>query len=373
MKKRLNILFSTTRYWNVWDEFIMRWIENLLNEIWVKYNKIIYNRNQEVNWWFEFLNPLRWNFWDRYSDTIWFQFLNAFIKLGFFDNSFAYKYYNKFKNNIEYVIWAGSPEWAGYRSKILFNLINKENISWLMLWIWEAWYPWNKWKKWIIEGVKKQKLIILRNPEDYENFRKLNKNTFQLSCPALFSALENEEKWKINEIKSIGCTFSFPSSSSSHSVKNEIFEKYISFIKFLKNNYPNLRLYAVFHHIKDLVLFNSDYNYLKDLFIDTYYSGDREDYFNFYKDFDIVISTRVHWNGIASSLLIPNIAFTHDKRWSTVMWFWSYTYDNDNNTLDHFKRIINNPSHFQEQLKNLKKSQKSNRLDLLSNVFSNEK
>lgn len=360
--KRLNILFSTTRTWNIWDEFIMRWIENLLEEIWINYNKILFNRNPEINWWFEFLNFLRNSFFDKYLNNIIFQLLRTYLRLWFYDNSFSYKYYHLYKD-IDYIIFAGSPEWSWYRSKILFDLINKNQLKALFLFIWEAGHPWNKTKKWIVEWIKKSKLIILRNPEDFKNFKKLNPNTFQLSCPALFC--EKEEK-NINCINNIWITFSFPNSSKWHNINKNTFNELIKFINYLKTNYKEYKLYWIFHNIKDFYLFSQNRE-IKALFKDSYYSWDREDYKKFYKKFDLIISTRVHWNWISSSLWIPNIAFIHDDRWSTVLWFWSHIVKNIEEAKSIFNIIKNNIKNENKKLKDLKQYQKKKRINILYN------
>ncbi|MEJ7712218.1 MAG: hypothetical protein WKF84_20740 [Pyrinomonadaceae bacterium] len=44
----LNILFSTTRQWNSGDEFILFGVRQLLHDLGLQYNAIIYNRHPSI-------------------------------------------------------------------------------------------------------------------------------------------------------------------------------------------------------------------------------------------------------------------------------------------------------------------------------------
>ena len=52
--------------------------------------------------------------------------------------------------------------------------------------------------------------------------------------------------------------------------------------------------------------------------IDILYSYDSKDYIKIYKNFDLVISPRVHGCGISSSLGIPSFIIKHDDRGDTA-------------------------------------------------------
>ena len=56
---------------------------------------------------------------------------------------------------------------------------------------------------------------------------------------------------------------------------------------------------------------------------DVLYSSEMEDYFGFYKQFDLVVGTRIHGSGWAANFGIPSITISHDSRASTASNFGS--------------------------------------------------
>jgi hypothetical protein len=56
---------------------------------------------------------------------------------------------------------------------------------------------------------------------------------------------------------------------------------------------------------------------------DVLYSAYAEDYAGLFDRFDVVLSTRIHGCGIASSLGIPNVLIPHDGRSQTALKFGS--------------------------------------------------
>jgi len=104
--RTLNILFSTTRQWNPGDEFIFFGIRNILTELGIKFNTIIYNRHPSINPPPTFRRH-RWSKLEKYPNM---------------DNSF----FLDIPAAVDYVIIAGSPEWTGgQRMDRLFNYIKK--------------------------------------------------------------------------------------------------------------------------------------------------------------------------------------------------------------------------------------------------------
>ncbi len=165
--QRSNILFSTTRQWNCGDEFIRFGIRNLLESLGAEYNPVIYNRHPSITpqkynrkhpWSFRKLNPHR-------------------------DNSFILDD----PKAIDYVILAGSPEWAwGQRSSNLhrFILDNKLRCAFLGVGIGnpQAFGP--HLKQVLLERTD---LIVARDPNCYELIKEYPNSYFDV-CPAIFSA-----------------------------------------------------------------------------------------------------------------------------------------------------------------------------------------
>jgi len=62
---------------------------------------------------------------------------------------------------------------------------------------------------------------------------------------------------------------------------------------------------------------------------DVLYSSDMNDYFEFYKNFDLVVGTRIHGSGWAATFGIPSITIAHDARASTASKFGSVVCTHD--------------------------------------------
>ncbi|MGO9468485.1 MAG: polysaccharide pyruvyl transferase family protein [Isosphaeraceae bacterium] len=88
----MNILFSTTRQWNPGDEFIHRGILNLLKRSGLRVNSIAWNRHPSI----------------RPGNTL-------------LDNSYDELRHDP--QSLDYVIFAGTPEWRGPRTDPLYRLI----------------------------------------------------------------------------------------------------------------------------------------------------------------------------------------------------------------------------------------------------------
>ena len=54
-----------------------------------------------------------------------------------------------------------------------------------------------------------------------------------------------------------------------------------------------------------------------------YYSSYSDDYIDIYKQFDLIVGTRIHGSGMASSLGIPSLTIPIDSRSETVKLFLS--------------------------------------------------
>src|SRR5688572_5414453 len=88
-----NILFSTTRQWNPGDEFILHGIRRLFTQLNIEYNPVIYNRHPSITPRKRFLRH-RWSKHEFYPH---------------YDNSFILDQ----GEVIDYVVFAGTPEWYG--------------------------------------------------------------------------------------------------------------------------------------------------------------------------------------------------------------------------------------------------------------------
>ena len=121
MTRSTNILFSTTRQWNPGDEFILKGIQNLLQELHINFNGLIFNRHPDNLQSYSKSNPLRKIDFDFRGKGL----INSFIRLGSADNSFKS---GMTANGINLVIVAGSPGWYGKYTSPLYDLVDRNKI-----------------------------------------------------------------------------------------------------------------------------------------------------------------------------------------------------------------------------------------------------
>jgi len=317
-----NILYSTTRQWNVGDEFIHKGIKNVIEEIYGKpRTSTIHNRNPQVKSYFNFF-------------TRKIKYTNGYLShLDMLFNIFHYD--NSWKDgddviNYDMVVFAGSPEWFGGRLKELYKKLRGYDGKIYMLGIG---LPNRKIKLSSNEiEVMKRAKITVRNAKLKDILDDYGIKSEYITCPAILSSSRSKE---VNEIKKIGLGYSTYRTYKNHAVDKEFNEKLIQSYKYLSER----KCCSVICHYID------EYNEACKLFgnENVEYSYDVEDYFQIYNRFDLVVSPRVHGCGISSSLGIPNIGIIHDKRGETVMGFGSKIIErsryNDKILIDEIDRI----------------------------------
>lgn len=123
---KLNVVFSTTRQWDPGDEFILAGIRNILHELNIEFNPIIFNRNPDIRSCFQDRQifktsrvPINFVLDPDFID------LEANIKFGFFDNSLKP---DTDCNFVDWVILAGPPEWCSGKMADLYSCIRRYNL-----------------------------------------------------------------------------------------------------------------------------------------------------------------------------------------------------------------------------------------------------
>lgn len=320
------ILYSTTRQYNPGDEFILFGIMHLLESIGIRQNPVIFNRNQEINQPLSFLNPLR----KIKSQSKLIKVLGSFLRISQVDNSF------KDIHDLDIydmVVFAGSPEWASTRLNPLYSKLKSYNkpILYLGLGSFKGNISVSKDKKAILQ---KSNLITYRN-EELSDFFSDFPQAQHFPCPALFSVKTFEHVVKKGKIAIV---FGVSNASKGNHVSDRAMNKMIlAYEHFSKQNY---QVEIVCHYIDEI-------SYAKMLFPNAqiHYSYDARDYENIYKEYEYIITSRVHAIGICASLSIPGTLIAHDGRASTVQGFLAHIIqDTEDNTT--FTNTI------QHQLKN---------------------
>jgi len=293
LKKR--IIFSSTRNWNPGDEFILFGIKRLLKAAGVDFSEILYNRHPTVRTEFGLIDKfLRGtSFFFAHNPDIQLKHHRRGKKLHRFDNSFFDSDYRI----ADYVILAGTPEWAGPRNSELYRYALKHKIPGALIGVGIA----NK----IGHGehIYLSNCVELITTRDSHAQQQLEPyGAITAVCPALFSAPESKP---ITDVGKIGIVFQ-GSQVWSNSIPREILNELIPVYRKLLDSGATL----LCHHFADVIegikTFGEDVPLL--------YSSDAHELLDCFRQFDIVIGTRLHGAGAAASWGIPGILITHDLR-----------------------------------------------------------
>lgn len=306
-----NLLFSTTRQWNIGDEFILFGVRNILEEFYTSrgekkpFNPIIYNRNPSIT-------------------PVFHRSLSGYIKkhvhslMAECDNSIHERIDAGF---IDAAICAGTPEWRGERMLQFYKIVNQYKLPFLALGVGEI-GPFNRPVE--EDVIKNASILTFRSPKLAAKARQLGlNNAIYLPCPALLSIKPDEEKqWQSNagEI-TIGLGFNIPREYTVPyiGISRETYDfTERLFAEVLKSYGQLCKFVGICHYVDELpyaIKFFSKWN------IDVLYSYDARDYGEIYSGVDLLISSRVHGCGIAASLGIPSLGISHDERGDTINGF----------------------------------------------------
>ena len=338
-KNKKLILYSTTRQYNPGDEFILFGVMNLIESIGINQNPVIYNRNQEINQPLSFLNPLR----KIKMQSRWIKVLGTFLRISQVDNSFKDIHS---LDIYDMVIFAGSPEWASSRLNPLYTKLKSFNkpILYLGLGSFQREINVSKSKSMILN---KAKLITYRN-KDLDVFFEEFSNAVHLPCPALFSVKTFNHEIKMGKIAIV---FGVANASKGNHVSNKAMDKMKLAYEHLCDMNYNVEI--VCHYIDEI-------SFAKEIFpkAKIHYSYDAKDYEKIYKEFEYVVTSRVHAIGMCASLSIPGTLIGHDGRASTVKGFLADII-NDGEENDVFlRKIIQRIKKSNELSKSLKSHKK---------------
>lgn len=348
----LNYLFTTTRQWNVGDEFIHYGVNNIVKNLkGESYNRIIHNRNPQVRNFFQ-----KWGIKRDFilSNISYFDFI---LNFAHYDNSWKDGHSLKY---VDSVFFSGSPEWFGGRLYSLYkNLESYENpIIMLGLGITNRKINLSKLEKFVL----KKAVITVRNEKLVDVLSQDGIKSTYLPCPALLSSeFEND----ITSFEVIGLGYSTVNTFKNHKVAQDVYNKQLELYKEIVKRYNSV---IICHYIDEFEeaceIFGAD---------NVLYSYDSKDYFEIYSNCQLVISPRVHGCGISSSLGIPNIGLIHDKRGETARGFGSYLFDPSTSNmfeiLTKVEELSRKISEENEKLKDLKSKTKKKYNSLLKDCF----
>lgn len=288
----MNIVFSTTRQWNPGDEIILLGCRQLLEQLGVDCNPLIFNRNPQIR------HRGRWRrLWDRQP------FLDNSVKNGM-DLS-----------GVDLVVFAGSPEWRGARLRPLYRAILKHQLPCVFLGIGSnrpIGFDRDHFSADEMEVFRNARLITCRDSWTTTALQPLGAH--QISCPALLSSPHSSRRIALRRIGLIYGT-SEATTGNHLSVETAIYLR--SLYRDLLSRYgQRYQFEMVAHYIDELVPAAREWPELP-----LRYSYDSLDYLGIYGRYDLVIGPRVHGIGAAASQGVPGIHLSHDARGETTRGF----------------------------------------------------
>ena len=152
-------------------------------------------------------------------------------------------------------------------------------------------------------------LITARDENCYDMVKEFKNARFAV-CPALFASKEQKLR---KGLKNIGIVLQSPK-GGIHSIPETVYKTYYKEFEVLENKFQTT-------YIANYI---DDYLFLRKRGQEVLYSSYSEDYIDIMNNYDLVVSTRVHGCGLASSLGIPNILIPHDGRYTTAIKFKSH-------------------------------------------------
>jgi polysaccharide pyruvyl transferase WcaK-like protein len=311
--QRKNIVFSTTRQWNPGDEIILFGVQNILSACDIAYNPLIFNRNPDVRACFpddQMFKRVRLH--DNFHHEAEMVAIEANLRIGFFDNSIKP---DSNYESVDWVVFAGTPEWCASRTSDLYRNIMTHNIPVMILGVGGGFFLH---KESFREVIQKAKVLTVREGGTRTALENEGFTPIQLPCPALLSAPKDSPR-KVEKVQHIGLVFQTTNEQSViwSGCAQEAYDYQITLYQKILSTYgQQYKFSIVCHYIDELAQ-------AKTLFpdLEVFYSYNAADYFDIYRRFDTVIGPRVHGIGAAASVGVPGMAISHDARGPTCEGF----------------------------------------------------
>jgi hypothetical protein len=310
MQNIKNIIFNTTRQWNCGDEFILFGVREILKTAGVKHNAIIYNRNPDIRPYNGLIKGLRdFAAVPAMAGDSLFNKKESWLRVGFYDNSIKF---NSDMSFADLAIFPGTLEWSTERCANFYEHIYKNNLPVLLLGIGSAHAGFG----FMEEVLENAALITLRDRNLLKEEMAKKYKAVYLPCPALLSVPLGAER-NVTELKKIALIFvtGIKEGVVAQAVSDETHQYCIGLYNKLLDKYRGKYDFSIVcHYIDELAPARRVFGVRG---VRILYSFSAEEYLDIYKEFDFVISPRVHGCGCATSNGVPSVAISHDERGGT--------------------------------------------------------
>lgn len=302
----MRVLFVTTRQWNPGDEFIMAGVDNILRTIGADIQfRAIYNRSPQVTAFLE-----KFNFWKMTRPS------SRYINVADFALNIVH-YDNSFKRDtpldvFDLIVFSGTPEWQGGRVAPLMKRL-AAGFAGTVLFVGIG-IP-NRRLQLDADTIKvmKRSIVTCRNESLVGRLKEDGISAVFLPCPALFSAREMRQP--VDVVRKVGLGFNTIETLRNQRINRSKYEIQNYVFKKLLDRYD---CEIVCHYIDEIEDAAKIYGIDK-----IRYDFDALEYRNIFARYDMVVSSRVHGCGMASSSGVPNALIAHDLRADTVKGFRS--------------------------------------------------
>jgi polysaccharide pyruvyl transferase WcaK-like protein len=308
----ITILFSSTRGWNCGDEFILRGLRNLIDDLGVLVNPVIYNRHPDLLL-YEFFKdvPLFVNTPKGQTQVNIDGALRTFSCRV--DNSLRLSHDIGF---VDACIFAGTPEWLGVPVEKIAAKLAASKIPVAYVGVGYGDYQnsaANALGDLDATILRRAGLVTTRDQRAYDFLARHNITAQVLPCPALFTC--RDEK-RVEQVRRIAISVQNPDGAGPQTVSPQTSAWLLDFAKLAATEYE---VVFVQHYIDEFAHMASDLRALGPVL----YSSDPNDYQAFYRSADITVTSRVHGAGICASLGIPGYFVGDTLRTDTVAGFLS--------------------------------------------------
>lgn len=301
----MNVLVSSTRQWNPGDEFILMGVRNLIEE--VLEGKVI-----------------NWVLYDRNPDLFVDGFDNPLHKEKIWGNSF----HGHDPKSLDVAVITGTPEWFGPPLKGLYKAVREADLPLLVLGVGYVDAPITFTEDEIYCLKNLARIITVRDEYASRAFNEIGIQHNVLPCPALFASMKEDIP---NEIKRIGFIIQ-TNKTVNQSVPEEISHACAYTVKRLREK--GFTVDVICHYIDEFIEFARTLAPIR-------YSYEARDYINILKDYDLIISTRLHGAILANSLGKPAVLlYDDDSRIKGASTLFHYIYISKPDTLlDNLNKI----------------------------------
>ena len=280
MTNRMNILFTTTKQWNVGDEIILKGIRNLLSTRIPRHTLLPWNRSPAIR-------P-----GNSFRD-------NSFDELR---HSFA---------AVDYTVFAGSPEWSGPRVEPLFNLLveSGRRCSFLGLGSSSPTFNCNRALRRVLQ--EHTDVVTCRDQCTHDLLKDLvdPSRLFLLPCPSTFYSTRFLPR---DQIKVLGLNYQ-ATATKWHKISHS---EHAQILKLFHGLAQRFEVRILCNYIDDIVAASEFFprEWLR-------YSPDQADFQEFYAEMDVVIGTRVHgcMGGLSNGLPAWLVNHSNDMRRKGVL------------------------------------------------------